>query len=98
MNTLNEHIITKVITDYLNSNLPAIRDHVLTGTKENMTEHEFYTQTLLNSIRVSTDLSVKIILGLLENLELIHLTSDEKELRKLLLHPVERDHEAQSET
>lgn len=90
MNDLTKEIITRSIADYMNSNLPAIRKNILAGTYDGMTNNEFYTQTLLNSIRVSTDLSVSIILNVLESAGTIQLLSDEKELRKLLLHPVEK--------
>lgn len=88
MKDLTHEVIARAIVDYINSNLPTIRESVLAGTRDDMTENEFYTQTILNSIRVSTELSVTIILKVLENAGLIHLLSDEKELRKLLLHPV----------
>ena len=91
MNDIAQRIVSKAIVDYMNSNLQTIRENVLSGTNSEMTENEFYTQTLLNSIRVSTDLSVSIILNLLENEGLVKLRSDEKELRKLLLHLVEKD-------
>lgn len=90
MNDLTQEIVTRAIVDYMNSNLPSIRENILAGTYDGMTKNEFYTQTLLNSIRVSTDLSVSIILNLLERAGIIQLQSDEKELRKLLLHPVEK--------
>lgn len=90
MNDLTQEIVTRAIVDYMNSNLPSIRENILAGTYDGMTKNEFYTQTLLNSIRVSTDLSVSIILNLLERAGTIQLQSDEKELRKLLLHPVEK--------
>ncbi|HJK46764.1 MAG TPA: hypothetical protein O0X10_04990, partial [Methanocorpusculum sp.] len=67
-----------------------IRENILAGTHDQMTENEFYTQTLLNSIRVSTELSINIILNVLESAGLIQLLSDEKELRRLLLRPVEK--------
>lgn len=88
MKDLAHEIIARAIVDYMNSNLPTIHENVLAGTHDDMTENEFYTQTLLNSIRVSTELSITIILNVLENAGLIHFLSDEKELRKLLLHPV----------
>lgn len=90
MNDLTQEIITRSIADYMNSNLPTIRENILAGTHDKMTENEFYTQTLLNSIRVSTDLSINIILNVLEGAGLIHLLSDEKELRRLLLRPAEK--------
>lgn len=90
MNDLTKEFITKAIVDYMNSNLPTIRENILAGTHDRMTENEFYTQTLLNSIRVSTELSINIILNVLEGAGLIQLLSDEKELRRLLLRPVEK--------
>ena len=90
MNDIAQRIVSEAIVDYMNSNLQSIRENILAGTSSEMTENEFYTQTLLNSIRVSTDLSVSIILSLLENEGLVKLCSDEKELRKLLLHLVEK--------
>ena len=90
MNDLTKELITRAIVDYMNSNLPTIRENILAETHDQMTENEFYTQTLLNSIRVSTELSINIILNVLEGTGLIQLLSDEKELRKLLLRPVEK--------
>ena len=90
MNDLTQEIITRSIADYMNSNLPTIRENILAGTHDKMTENEFYTQTLLNSIRVSTDLSINITLNVLVGAGLIHLLSGEKELRGLLLRPAEK--------
>lgn len=89
MNDLHRDIISKAIVNYMNSNLSTIQKNVLAGTCEGMTTNEFYTQTLLNSIRVSTELSVNILLDVLEENGLIHFSS-EKEIRKSLLHLVEK--------
>lgn len=89
MTDLTKEVISRLIVEHMNSNLPAIHDAILAGTYSGMSEKEYYTQTLLNSIRVSTEISVSLILNALETAGAIHLVSDERELRKLLLRPVE---------
>lgn len=89
MNDLNQEFITQIISEHINNNLPAVRERLLAGTHPGMTSDEFYTQTLLNSICLSVDLSISTILSILEGEGVIQLASDEKALRRLFLHPVE---------
>ena len=89
MNDLNQEFITQIISEYMNNNLPAIRERLLAGTRPGMTKDEFHTQTLLNSICLSVDLSMSTILSILEGEGLIQLASDEKAFRRLFLRPVE---------
>lgn len=90
MTDLAKETIARLIVEYMNSILPEIKNAILAGTHDGMDENEFYTQTLLNAIRVSTELSVNLALSTLESAGVLHLVSDEKELRKLLLRPVEK--------
>lgn len=88
MDTLLSKAVSSTIVDSINKNSDSIREDLLCGIKENATPEEFVSQVVYNSIRISVDMSVKTIMDILISQNLIQ-TVDEKQLRALLLTPLE---------
>jgi len=76
-------LISREISNSFNLSKDIIQERLLSGTNETMTEHEIYSQMIIQSIPISANLSAQAVLKVLTSLEL--LSSDE--LASLKLHP-----------
>ena len=72
-----------MICDSTESQTEQVFDMILSGTSEQDSEQKVYSQMLLNGIKLSTYLSVQMILDLLIENQIVEL--DERQIQKLLL-------------
>ena len=72
-----------MICDYTESQTEQVFDMILSGTSEQDSEQKVYSQMLLNGIKLSTYLSVQMILDILIENQIVEL--DERQIQKLLL-------------
>ena len=72
-----------MICDSTESQTEQVFDMILSGTSEQDSEQKVYSQMLLNGIKLSTYLSVQMILDILIENQIVEL--DERQIQKLLL-------------
>nr|DAG84457.1 MAG TPA: hypothetical protein [Caudoviricetes sp.] len=83
MKETTKKAIYKMICDSTESQTEQIFDMLFSGTSEQDSEQKIYSQMLLNGIKLSTYLSVQMILDLLIENQIVEL--DERQIQKLLL-------------
>ena len=88
MSPVIENVISKAIVESINKNSETIRNELMQDITSEMDAETFVTQAIYNSIRISVDMSVKTIMEILVSQGLVQF-SDEKQIRSLLLTPVE---------
>ena len=88
MSPVIEKAISEAIVDYINKNSETIRNELMQDITPGLDAETFITQAIYNSIRISVDMSVKTIMEILASQGLVQF-SDEKQIRALLLTPVE---------
>lgn len=88
MSPVIEKAISEAIVDYINKNSETIRNELMQDITPGLDAETFITQAIYNSIRISVDMSVKTIMEILASQGLVQF-SDEKQIRSLLLTPVE---------
>lgn len=72
-----------MICDSTQSQTEQVFDMILSGTSEQDSEQKVYSQMLLNGIKLSTYLSIQMILDILIENQIVEL--DERQIQKLLL-------------
>lgn len=72
-----------MICDSTESQTEQVFDMILSGTSEQDSEQKVYSQMLLNGIKLSTYLSIQMILDILIENQIVEL--DERQIQKLLL-------------
>lgn len=87
MNELLSKTIDTIVKEQLDKNSKNILDALFLNCTDDMNHDEITSRLINNSIRISIDLSVQIVLKLLANSGYIDLT-DEDQLRKNLLSVV----------
>lgn len=88
MNPILEKAISEAIADSINKNSETIRNELMQDITPGLNPETFITQAIYNSIRISADMSVKIIMKILSSQGIVQF-ADEKQIRSLLLTPVE---------
>ena len=83
MKETTKKAIYKMICDSTESQTEQVFDMILSGTSEQDSEQKVYSQMLLNGIKLSTYLSVQMILDILIENQIVEL--DERQIQKLLL-------------
>jgi len=84
MDELTNKVLHKIITDQIKNNQLEILNSVFrTNTTPNFRNEDLYAQMILNSIEVSVDLSLKIMIELLTQNGIIE--ADPVQMRKYLL-------------
>lgn len=83
MKETTKKAIYKMICDSTESQTEQVFDMLFSGTPEQDSEQKIYSQMLLNGIKLSTYLSVQMILDLLIENQIVEL--DERQIQKLLL-------------
>lgn len=83
MKETTKKAIYKMICDSTQSQTEQVFDMILSGTSEQDSEQKVYSQMLLNGIKLSTYLSIQMILDILIENQIVEL--DERQIQKLLL-------------
>lgn len=83
MKETTKKAIYQMICDSTESQTEQVFDMILSGTSEQDSEQKVYSQMLLNGIKLSTYLSVQMILDILIENQIVEL--DERQIQKLLL-------------
>lgn len=65
MNNLTSELIDKIIQEQINKNQEQIVNQIAVGANDTMSTEQVCAQMIANSIKISTQISVKIILELL---------------------------------
>lgn len=88
MSPLIEKAISEAIVETINKSSETIRSELMQDITPGLDAETFITQVIYNSIRISVDMSVKTIMELLSSQGIVQF-ADEKQIRSLLLTPVE---------
>lgn len=65
MTNLTNELIEKIVKEQISGNMERILNSLTCGADEQMSYERLYTKMIINSIEISTRLSVKIIMDLL---------------------------------
>ena len=84
MTNLTDELIEKIVKEQISGNMEKILNSLTCGADEQMSSERLYVKMLINSIEISTQLSVKIIMDLLYQSGLVS-EPDTKTLLKQLL-------------
>lgn len=80
---------SQFINDYVqsvvNDNSEHFEDILLNGVTPDMDKDQIYVKMILNSINLSTNLATQIVLQILDDSNVLSITSDERLLQKLSL-------------
>lgn len=80
-----KQIINVYVQNVVNDSKSQFENILLNGVTPEMSKDEIYVKMFFNSITLSTDLAVQIIIDLLDSANVLSITSDEKALQKTLL-------------
>lgn len=88
MHEYTSQIITKTVNNVINSNTEAINHNMFNNITDNMTLEQAVPIMIANSISISADIAVKIILEILDTNDILPIDIDEDTYRKLIIKPV----------
>lgn len=78
-------VISLYVQSIVNDNKDIFEDVLFNGVTSDMDKDRIYAKMILNSLSFSTELAVQIILTLLDDADILAVTSDERLLQKLAL-------------
>lgn len=87
MNEIMSKTIEKIVSEQINNDYENIQNALFDGTTETMSAEKIYSVMLLNSMKLSVNISVQIITDMLVNACAIEI-ADENTLRRILLSSV----------
>lgn len=94
LSELQKSVIDQCVQEIINDSFAAYPDALIHDIADDATREKVYAKMLVNSVRLSVSLSVQLVFELLEQSEMIHVTDDEGNLRRLLLHVWQNRHES----
>lgn len=89
MNILTSEVVEKIINEQINANQTEIISKITNGTDDSMSVEQIYSRMIVNSIQISTQLSVKIVLELLFQSGLIEELDVKSLLKQLSSFPTD---------
>lgn len=89
MNILTSEVVEKIINEQINANQTEIISKITNGTDDSMSAEQIYSRMIVNSIQISTQLSVKIVLELLFQSGLIEELDVKSLLKQLSSFPTD---------
>ena len=89
MTDLTAKAIENIVNEQFIKNSDGIQQTLLTGLNDSMTPEVIHATMLINSMKLSVNMSVQIISELLTNSGIVEF-ADEERLRRLLLSPVNK--------
>ena len=89
MNILTSEVVEKIINEQINANQTEIISKITNGTDDSMSAEQIYSRMIVNSIQISTQLSVKIVLELLFQSGLIEELDVKSLLKQLSSFPAD---------
>lgn len=86
MTNLEERFIEIFVKNCIQDNSEAIQEFLLSGFDGNMKPEEIFPKMIIRSVSISSQISVQIVMKLLEQAGVVKL--DEERLKRISLHIV----------
>ncbi len=90
MNSMLQSELDRVVNKQFEQSRAAVNEALLSGLEESDSKDEIYVKMLRNSMVVSADVAVKLVLEILFSLNVL-AEVDEKKMRKTLLSVVKEE-------
>lgn len=86
-----KEFIDHAVNETIKKSLPDIEKCLFSGVDDNTSLYHQQTQVLINTITISVQVSVQIVMEVLEHLDLASLPDDEASLLRSQIHPVNQE-------
>lgn len=86
-----KEFIDHAVNETIKKSLPDIEKCLFSGVDDNTSLYHQQTQVLINTITISVQVSVQIVMGVLDRIDLASLPDDEASLLRSQIHPVNQE-------
>lgn len=86
-----KEFIDFAVNDTLRKSLPEIEKNLWNGVNDDMSLQQQRNQVLINAITISVQVSVQMMMGVLDRIDLASLPDDEASLLRSQIHPVNQE-------
>lgn len=86
-----KEFIDYAVNDTLRKSLPEIEKNLWNGVNDDMSLQQQRNQVLINAITISVQVSVQMMMGVLDRIDLASLPDDEASLLRSQIHPVNQE-------
>jgi hypothetical protein len=86
-----KEFIDFAVNDTLRKNLPEIEKNLWNGVNDGMSLQQQRNQVLINAITISVQVSVQMMMEVLDHLDLAHLPEDDASLLRSQIHLVDQE-------